>query len=278
LSAASVAVTMVYLKRLLTMDCHRNKRRALIQAYLKLKVAALLRLFPGLRHSSICLLGFRVHFFDIPAVTSLFEEIFINSDYFFQTSSKQPLIIDGGSNIGISVLFFKWLYPTSSIVAFEADEDTFRVLRKNIETNALDSVRAYNAAVCATEGTIDFYYQASRPGAHVNSILRKDGLASKKTNAVLLSKYIQGQVDLLKLDIEGSEMAVLQELAGAGKLTQVREIIIEYHHHIDPRTDELSKALAILEGHGFGYQISCYQQRPFQKETTEFILLYAYRK
>jgi FkbM family methyltransferase len=269
---------MIYLKRILTMTSHQGKRRALIQTYLKLKLAAFLKLFPSPLGSSISFLGFDVHFFDLPAVISLFEEIFINSDYSFKTSSEEPSIIDGGSNIGISVLFFKWLYPACRIVAFEADEDTYRLLRQNIEVNALDRVQTHNAAVCGTEGTIDFYHQANRPGAHVNSILRKDGLPVKKTNAVLLSKYIEGQVDLLKLDIEGSEMAVLEELAAAGKLIQVRQIIMEYHHHIDTKVDEMSKALAILEQHGFGYQISGYQQRPFQKETTEFILLYAYRK
>jgi hypothetical protein len=129
------------------------------------------------------------------------------------------------------------------------------------------------------EATIEFYYQADRPGAHVNSTLKGKGIrASKKANAALSSTYLHGAVDLLKLDIEGGEMAVLQDLTSREKSKQVREIIIEYHHHLDPQRDELSKALSILEENGFGYQMSCHQQRPFKKETMEFILLYAYRK
>lgn len=280
LSFQSVAVTLVYVRRLLTRASSGDKRRELVLTYLKLKLMATLPwLFPGLRSSPVAVLGFDVEFFDLPAVVALFEEIFINNDYFFKAASEHPLIIDGGSNIGISVLFFKWLYPASTIIAFEADDETFRLLHRNIEANNLKGVRSYNVAIGGVEGTIDFYYQADRPGAHVNSTLKGKGLkASKKANAVLLSKYLQGEVDLLKLDIEGSEMAVLHDLARREKLKQVREIIIEYHHHIDPQRDELSKALSILEENGFGYQISCYQQRPFKKETTEFILLYAYRK
>lgn len=280
MSLQSVAVTLLNIRRLLTRVSRSDKRRGLVLTYLKLKLMVTFPwLFPGLRSSSVTLLGFDIEFFDLPSVVALFEEIFINNDYFFQAVSEHPLIIDGGSNIGISVLFFKWLYPASTIVAFEADDETFRLLQRNIEANDLKGVRSYNCAIGGVEGAIDFYYQADRPGAHVNTTLKGRGLkASKRAKAVLLSKYLQEDVDLLKLDIEGGEMAVLQDLARMNKLIQVREIIMEYHHHVDPQRDELSKALSILEENGFGYQMSCYQQRPFKKETTEFILLYAYRK
>ena len=280
MSFQSAVVTLVYVRRILTSAPRGDKRWELVLTYLKLKFMATLPwLFPSLRSSHVAVLGFDVEFFDLPSALALFEEIFINNDYFFEAASKHPLIVDGGSNIGISVLFFKWLYPASTIIAFEADDETFRLLLRNIEANNLKGVRSYNVAIGGAEGTIDFYYQTDRPGAHVNTTLKaKGGKASKKANAVLLSKYLQGEVDLLKLDIEGGEMAVLQDLAREDKLKQVRETIIEYHHHLDPQRDELSKALSILEVNGFGYQISCHQQRPFKKETTEFILLYAYRK
>lgn len=280
MSLRSAGITLVYVRRILARASRRGKRGELLLTYLKLKLMMTVPwLFPGLRSSHVALLGFDVEFFDLPAVVALFEEIFINDDYFFDAASEHPLIVDGGSNIGISVLFFKWLYPGCLIIAFEADDETFRLLHRNVEANNLRGVRSYNVAIGEVEGTIDFYYQADRPGAHVNSTLKGKGTkALKKATGALLSRYLEGQVDLLKLDVEGGETAVLQDLAGSGKFKQVREIIIEYHHHIDPQRDELSKALSILEVNGFGYQISCYQHRPFKKETIEFLLLYAYRK
>lgn len=276
----SAVLTVVNVRRLVTRPPRPDQRRELLLTYLKLKLMALfLGLFHGSRLRPVGILGFEVQYFDLPAVIALFEEIFISNDYFFQSASDHPLIVDAGSNIGISVLFFKWLYPASTIIAFEADDETFRLLERNIEANNLKGVRAYNVAIGGAEGSIDFYYQADRPGSHVNTTLKEKGLkSSKKANAALLSKFLEAQVDLLKLDIEGSETAVLQDLAKSGKLKQIRELIIEYHHHIDPQRDEFSKELLLLEENGFGYQISCYQQRPFQKETTEFMLLYAYRK
>ena len=59
----------------------------------------------------------------------------------------------------------------------------------------------------------------------MNTTLKEKGLTACKTaNAVLLSQYIVGKVDLLKVDIEGAETAVLEELAGSDKLRLVREI------------------------------------------------------
>ena len=131
------------------------------------------------------MLGFEVEYFDLPSVIALFEEIFIGNDYFFQAASDHPLIVDAGSNIGISVLFFKWLYPASRIIAFEADDETFQLLQKNIELNNLKGVCAYNVAI-GGEGSIDFYYQAGRPGSHVNTTLKEKGLSSSNKRGSII--------------------------------------------------------------------------------------------
>jgi FkbM family methyltransferase len=279
MSLVSIAVTIANARRLLRREPRREKRCALLLAYLKLKIMESMPwLFPKLRSSRVSILGFDLEFFDLPAVVALFEEMFVNKDYYFKAVSEHPLIIDAGSNIGISIMFFKWLYPASTVIAFEADDQTYRLLTRNIELNLMEDVQTHNVAVSDTEGTIDFYYLEARPGAHVNSTFKKNGTACKKATAQLLSKYLDAEVDLLKLDIEGGETAVLKDLARAGKLKCIREMIIEYHHHIDPQSDQFSEALSLLEQNGFGYQISGYQQRPFEREIKQFVLLYAYRK
>lgn len=70
----------------------------------------------------------------------LFRDIFIRKDYYFETKSSSPYIIDGGGNIGMSVLFFKYLYPSSRIAVFEPSPSIFEVLKKNIEINKLQGV------------------------------------------------------------------------------------------------------------------------------------------
>src|SRR5436190_6825561 len=49
--------------------------------------------------------GYKVSAYDYSALSFLFNEVFIANDYYFKSSSKQPLILDCGANIGMSVLY-----------------------------------------------------------------------------------------------------------------------------------------------------------------------------
>ena len=64
------------------------------------------------------LLGYQIKFFTYSQVINLFEEIFIHEVYKFESRNSNPCIIDCGSNIGMSILYFKCLYPYSTITAF----------------------------------------------------------------------------------------------------------------------------------------------------------------
>lgn len=113
---------------------------------------------------SIKFLQFRVEGFEYKNLYYLFGEIFVRGVYYFESDSKKPLIVDCGSNIGFSILFFKFLYPESTIYAFEPDPDTFRMLQKNIKANQLSHVTAFNSAVSDTEGAVAFY-TSTTPGS-----------------------------------------------------------------------------------------------------------------
>ena len=86
------------------------------------------------------------------------------------------------------------------------------------------------------------------------------------------------RADLLKLDIEGVEVDVLEEAAAAGKLEQVDQIVMEYHHHVAPGEDRLGTMLATLERHGFGYQVLARPVVPFQRGEFCSMFVYAYQK
>jgi hypothetical protein len=71
-----------------------------------------------------------------------------------------------------------------------------------------------------------------------------------------LSDFIESDIDLHKIDIEGAELEVIEDLAKSGKIHHAQQMHLEYHHHIGKAPDNLSSLLRILEGEGFGYQIS----------------------
>jgi methyltransferase FkbM-like protein len=85
-------------------------------------------------------------------------------------------------------------------------------------------------------------------------------------------------VDLLKLDVEGSEHAILEDLEESDKLREVDQIILEYYHHVQTGEDVLGRFLLLLERSGFGYHIRAPLVLPFPKGETQDFMMNAYMK
>ena len=80
-----------------------------------------LRCSPLRSATSIDLLGFRIRFSSVGILRELFREIFVGGIYMFECNTDRPIIVDCGSDIGMSILFFKRLYPKARIIGFEPD-------------------------------------------------------------------------------------------------------------------------------------------------------------
>jgi FkbM family methyltransferase len=241
---------------------------------------ARLNLLPE-RHlpNPISLLGYNVSYTGIAQLRELFREIFVRAMYTFHTTERHPLIVDCGSNIEMSVLFFKRLYPGSKIIGFEPDPDTFVILQQNIAQNGLTDVTVHNCALTDHDGTITFYQSNDTKSSLQMSILReRSNGAPTDVPARRLSPFLTEDVDLLKIDIEGAETCVLRELAAADALVLARQIHLEYHHHIQREVDDFSATLGLLERHGFGYQLRATSPNWSVGRQTQYVAIHAYRK
>ncbi|MEI8244761.1 MAG: FkbM family methyltransferase [Lentisphaerota bacterium] len=224
------------------------------------------------------IVGLKMKFCNDDILFNLFNEIFIHHENHFVTESKKPYIIDCGSNIGMSVLYFKMLYPDANILAFEPGEDAFACLDANIKSNWMNTVTANKIALAGREGSIDFYCDHDKPGSLIMSTNPARMSKHKRVVKVTrLSNYIDCMVDFLKMDVEGTEMEIMEDLFREGKLNYIRQMAIEYHHHIISDSNELSRMLRLLEDAGFGYQIESNLKRPFSKGQFQDILIYAYQ-
>ena len=228
------------------------------------------------------ILDFEVTAHSRPVLASLFEEIFVNGDYFFVSKKADPFIVDCGSNIGMSILFFKTLYPKAEIIGFEPEEATYALLEKNIASNRFKGVRLHQVALGMEEATTSFFVDPEQPGTLLMSTIRSR-LPKKEimVRQMKLSTYINRKVDLLKLDVEGAEDAVLQDLVSTGTITRIDQMLVEYHHHIDKNKDAFGSFLALLEKSGFGYQISTSypkSERASRDPIFQDVQVYAYRK
>jgi len=234
------------------------------------------------RHQHLSAFKFDISFPDSSRFEFLLNEIFIKQDYFFVTGKPNPLVIDCGSNIGMSIFYFKRKYPKARVIGFEPDPGIFEVLKSNIAANGLSDVVVHNCALADREGETELFCDPDPVGS-LRASLRKErapqNVVSKRVKTVLLSKYLDSEVDFLKIDVEGMEMAVIEDLEREGKLSLVRETAIEYHHHISSGDDAFSRLLTILENNGFGYRIAATMGWPTQdKREMQDVLVRAYRK
>jgi FkbM family methyltransferase len=116
-------------------------------------------------------------------------------------------VFDVGGNIGYLTLYFaQRVGPTGRVFAFEPEPANYAELARNIELNGLTQCRAVPAAVGAADGEI---YIESGMNGHVNG----SGAGSRQALVSLDSftaKEKIAKVDLVKIDVEGYEMHVLE--------------------------------------------------------------------
>lgn len=192
---------------------------------------------------TIAFRGYKLAFENRAAAESMIRQI---DDFptFFTPATDRPWIIDCGANIGVSVLEWKTRWPGCRVTCFEPDPRTFAVLQTNMDRNDVPDVQCIAAAVSDVEGTATFYGDLSRGGdSRGNSIdpawgqraaspeMSESGQTEVKCQR--LSRMLDRPanagrtVDFLKLDIEGAESRVLDDLAG--HLDRINAIYVEVH-------------------------------------------------
>ncbi len=199
--------------------------------------------------------GYRFHYRNREEFERICQDVFEGHEYAFETRERAPLIVDAGAHVGAATHYFKWRYPDARVLAFEANPVTFSLLKQNIANNLLSGVHATHAALAPEPGEILFYASANddEPGAWGDSAVRQPWHEDEATDvvrvpAVTLSSILTQRVDLLKLDIEGMETAVLEE-AGT-HLAKVREVILEFHGTRNNPGNSISRLTEILRAAG----------------------------
>lgn len=164
---------------------------------------------------------------------SLKKEIWGEDIYYFETENESPIILDIGSHIGISVLYFKAVYPESNIFAFEPNSISFKYLEENIHRNNLNGIAAINKAIWKEKTKKELYIDNTENEWNSNSsFLEKSWTGKEQTKKITvetttLEEYLKDKVDMLKIDTEGSELTLIK--AHEHLLKNVKNIAIEYH-------------------------------------------------
>jgi FkbM family methyltransferase len=206
---------------------------------------------------------YKIKYVDNASFVFIYEELFKKEIYKFKCDIKDPLIIDAGANIGLSVIYFKRLFPESTVIAFEPDQKVFDTLDFNVRSFGFKKVELIKKALWNTETELNFFSEGADGGRLAT---KEDTNNIIKIQTTLLSNYIRDQkIHLLKIDIEGAEFNVLMECREY--LKNVKNIFVEYHSFKN-RKQNLGELINILEQSGFRiitHHIGVHSGNPFYK-------------
>ncbi|MFN8246984.1 MAG: FkbM family methyltransferase [Ferruginibacter sp.] len=167
----------------------------------------------------------------------IFLQVFaeLQYDIKFYLNFKPSVIVDCGSNVGYSILYFADLFPDAKIVGVEPDPRNFSVLQSN--TASYPNVRLYQAGIWHTSARLDI-----RDSSDWSASLEVKESLEGSLMGLPLTQIMQengiDEIGILKLDIEGAEKAIFEHDPHPW-LSKTRCLIIELHDQVQPGTSTL---------------------------------------
>lgn len=180
-----------------------------------------------------------------------FREIFFKKEYelALPLSIKPSVIIDAGANIGLTSVFFANRYPDAKIICIEPDPENFACVVKNVL--AYKNITPLNKALWHSSEMLSI----TNKGFGDRGFMIEEG-NEKTTEGISLTALMQQHslthIDILKIDIEGSE----KEVFSAGYeywLPKTKCLVIELHDRMKPGCSE--SVFAALEKYNFSKTI-----------------------
>lgn len=203
-----------------------RSRTRLCADFIALRVVRLARIHPSNNVRKITLadgapLYYRLNRGDLQSL----REVWIDEIYRPPMPIRPDVVVDLGANIGLTT---RWLYHrfgSKHLIAVEASAANNALLRCNVPQHT----EVLSAAVGPTDGTALF------SAAHASNLGRVadvgDAIPQISLASVLALLPTNRRVDLLKLDIEGGEQALLTS-GDLGWIDRVDAIIAEFHPEV----------------------------------------------
>jgi FkbM family methyltransferase len=174
---------------------------------------------------------------------------------------RAKVIVDAGANVGYSVLRFRLEFPDALIIALEPEPANITQFKKNCGGDK--NIILEEKALWSTNAQLRIRSLDAAPnGFQVEE--DPDGDLSAMSVSDLLAKYKLPRIDLLKIDVEGSEKTIFQSPETAIWLERVEMILIETHDRIEAGCSQaVAQAVAsIFDSCGHRGEYSLYVRRP----------------
>lgn len=179
----------------------------------------------------------------------VYEQIFVNNDYLQAIkkyidsfNSQDPIIVDAGANIGISVLYFKKFFPKSIILAIEPSYDNYLLLRINMKINKVNGIIYLRKALWYKNTSCsilrDFRDQLDWS---IRITENENGKIETITLTDIINflnvKFNRNYIDILKIDIEGAEKELFNNISIQPYFKNIKLLVMEIHEEFIKKSD-----------------------------------------
>jgi FkbM family methyltransferase len=167
-----------------------------------------------------------------------FDQIFIDEEYDCIASRPPQVILDAGANVGLASIYFANRFPEARIFAIEPESKNFETLRLNVAPYS--NIVPLHAALWNKNEEINLLDPGFGEWGFVTEQVGTEpivrGEVCQKVRGVtvdtLISEYRLDRIDILKMDIEGTEREVFQD--PSAWVGQIEALIVELHDRIKP--------------------------------------------
>lgn len=160
------------------------------------------------------------------------NEVFCREDY--QCGDRARVVVDFGSNIGLSALYFLTRNPDCYCYLYEPLPQNVDRLHKTLAAFE-GRYELFQTAVGLENGTVSFGCEPSGRyggiGLSLNGHIEVDCRRATDIVAEVLAEH--GHIDVLKIDIEGMEAIVLESLP-ADTMNRIGRIFVEHGYSESP--------------------------------------------
>lgn len=139
-------------------------------------------------------------------------------------------VVDAGAHIGYyTLLAAKRVGKSGKVFAFEPEPYGYSLLSKNIELNQFDNVVLVRKAISDKEGTARLWLPPCREAASI--FASRDADESTLVETITLDEFFKDNpsIDVIKMDIEGAEMAALKGAREIISRNKNLKILLEFH-------------------------------------------------
>lgn len=181
-------------------------------------------------------------------LSGVYEEDHLRLIFSWITKSAPDVLlgnaVDVGANIGNHSLFFSDFFPR--VFSFEITPRTFRVLQLNSEL--VPNVTCFNIGLSNAEG--DVYLAENQRNMGGTRIVAGPAEATRSVRVAPLDTFLEeiAPVSLMKVDVEGHELRVLQ---GAERTIKEHTPLVIFEQHRHDFVDGSSPCIDLLRAYGY---------------------------